>query len=717
MSDSHSLATYFPPLGSTPISSMSSSSQFTLADVVLLVSWSSLFILLWDWATHFQDEVKLVWKSKRPARVPGASSASRLRPGVGAMKWTFLISRYLAIVQAVFAVFLLTIGRHDYDVCDLTRLLPFGFSVVSFSVHLVMSLRMYGLYGQNVTLVVVLGVLSVVDLVAQIVADGFVQPMRVALNVNMSTPLCTCFIMPSSPVFALAFLSPTAFHHLILGLTLWKCYQHASAERVVGSNVVKTLRRGHVGYVLTICLVNFANVILVLQTSSKAYRLINFLPSLTFTQIFLGRIFFSLRRLALTPSAPALNTPEFTHTNESSTLFAPNSPNSRKRTFLRGKSRSRSKQDEMEMARIEQGSTIEIRLEATEVREVEKYQQEHGLSFHAPVLLKGDAKGQDYEGFEVMEEELTAPTIRRRTKSGTSSVTSGNIVFVGHDASGFEDVPLSQHSSIATSSTSTTTSVAPHPLAMPMYHQRPAHFPSSSVDSKDFPQPPSRTETPRLGYTYARPPTYSNVRRSSTYPVSSQSATSAPSPFTELPPHRQRPRPSRIPVPPNHVSAYAFAPDKLTPSSFPYTASSSSSPPLLSDHPYARSRSPHSNTGSPQLGHRASASWNAPTTWLGSELEPPEPSPLSTSTLMGGGVPTPTVEQEMASERDSMGSVEVGVGGEVVAPVPRTPDSATMTIQGWEEVIERREQRREQRRERKGGRIVLSGGADQAGGV
>jgi hypothetical protein len=40
---------------------------------------------------------------------------------------------------------------------------------------MVMALRIYGLYGQSVPIVGVLGALAVLDFVVQLVADGFVQ--------------------------------------------------------------------------------------------------------------------------------------------------------------------------------------------------------------------------------------------------------------------------------------------------------------------------------------------------------------------------------------------------------------------------------------------------------------------------------------------------------------------------------------------------------------
>lgn len=130
--------------------------------------------------------------------------------------------------------------------------------------------------------------------------------MFVRLNpADPSLALHACYITPSSTVLALAFLSSSVFHHVLLLLTLWAAHRHLATERVVGGSLMAVLRRDHAGYVLAICLVNFVNVVLVLQTDAPAYRLIFWVPAVCVTQILLRHIVFAIRRRATGP-APAL---------------------------------------------------------------------------------------------------------------------------------------------------------------------------------------------------------------------------------------------------------------------------------------------------------------------------------------------------------------------------------------------------------------------------
>jgi len=44
------------------------------------------------------------------------------------------------------------------------------------------------------------------------------------------------------------------------------------AEKVLGTSIVRIIRRDQILLVLAICLVNFVNIVLVLQQNQKAYR-------------------------------------------------------------------------------------------------------------------------------------------------------------------------------------------------------------------------------------------------------------------------------------------------------------------------------------------------------------------------------------------------------------------------------------------------------------
>ncbi len=82
----------------------------------------------------------------------------------------------------------------------------------------------------------------------------------------------TCYLAPTSTVFALTFIAPSVLSHTILIISLAKSWQHLQVEKVLGTSVVKILRRDQIFFVLAICLVNFVNVVLVLQQDQRAYR-------------------------------------------------------------------------------------------------------------------------------------------------------------------------------------------------------------------------------------------------------------------------------------------------------------------------------------------------------------------------------------------------------------------------------------------------------------
>ena len=108
--------------------------------------------------------------------------------------------------------------------------------------------------------------------------------------------LHACFITPSSPLLAVAFITPSAFLSLLLLLTLYATWNHRAAERALGHSFASVLRRDQALYLLAICLVSLVNVGLVFQTTKKAYRLIGWLPSMCLTQILLRQVVFNTRR-------------------------------------------------------------------------------------------------------------------------------------------------------------------------------------------------------------------------------------------------------------------------------------------------------------------------------------------------------------------------------------------------------------------------------------
>ncbi|GAA5882522.1 hypothetical protein JCM8547_001464, partial [Rhodosporidiobolus lusitaniae] len=152
--------------------------------------------------------------------------------------------------------------------------------------------------------------MSVIDVGLQLATDVLVQPvfLTYALSFDGSTspPLHVCYITSTTPVLAITFLSPAVVGHVVLFLTLFASWRHWATEKALADSGVKTpslmasLRMHHTGLVLAICLTNFVNVVLVLQTAARAYQLIHFLPSLVLTHLLLTRLFFSLER-RLTP--------------------------------------------------------------------------------------------------------------------------------------------------------------------------------------------------------------------------------------------------------------------------------------------------------------------------------------------------------------------------------------------------------------------------------
>ena len=188
---------------------------------------------------------------------------------------------------------------------------------------MVMVFRLYGLYGQRGIILFSLGTLAILDFVAEIIASTYVQRQyldpftfsftptalyaRAAISAARLVAELTflaaiyyrlpapgvhlCYLHPTSSVFALAFIAPTVFHHIILGFTLFKSYQHLSQERAIGGqSVVSVLRRDQIFYVLVSTLLVSSGPILTIRSfcrryvssiSSTSYSFCNSLPRAT----------------------------------------------------------------------------------------------------------------------------------------------------------------------------------------------------------------------------------------------------------------------------------------------------------------------------------------------------------------------------------------------------------------------------------------------------
>ncbi|KAM0754983.1 hypothetical protein T439DRAFT_126713 [Meredithblackwellia eburnea MCA 4105] len=391
------------------------------------VCWFALLLLIWDWACNITNEINLAWRMKGST---GASIRASTKywswnilcsPGPRAMKISFLCSRYLAIAQAIFVV--MTLTTRTELACSLTRLLPFGFSVVLFSAHIVMCLRMYGLCSHSRVVLFTLVGLAVLDFGIQIVLDGLLQ----SIYMNVTTGDISfngCHIMPASKVFVLAFISPSVFGHVVLLITLWVSWKHLPHERAVGGSLMKTLRRDQFFYVLSICLINFLNVILVLQDAFENYKLINYLPSMCLTQIFLGRIFFSLRRLAKAPvlvggalsSVDISSTPGQGRKDDTPTLH--HGP-----SFLNfGRSRSALSQTSSQtrfsvFPTSKSQQTIEIRLPPSTVIGIDTPTSSKHPRPSLPFAVSGHARNVSGYGDALAKEEKIAGAIVRKSPS------------------------------------------------------------------------------------------------------------------------------------------------------------------------------------------------------------------------------------------------------------------------------------------------------------
>lgn len=96
------------------------------------------------------------------------------------------------------------------------------------------------------------------------------------LLVNMNPNFAICFTYPTSAAFCLVFLSPTIFHHVLLGMTLWKSMKQLQVSKSMGiTPILHVIQRDHILYTLAICLVNFTNFVLVLQPGAWPYKLVS----------------------------------------------------------------------------------------------------------------------------------------------------------------------------------------------------------------------------------------------------------------------------------------------------------------------------------------------------------------------------------------------------------------------------------------------------------
>lgn len=86
-----------------------------------------------------------------------------------------------------------------------------------------------------------------------------------------SGAMTTCFLAPTSSLFAASFVASTVIHHAILAVTLVKTVRHV---RATGSRLLRSLAADSVHLCLALCLSNFVSVVLVLMPSDFIYKLV-----------------------------------------------------------------------------------------------------------------------------------------------------------------------------------------------------------------------------------------------------------------------------------------------------------------------------------------------------------------------------------------------------------------------------------------------------------
>lgn len=133
-------------------------------------------------------------------------------------------------------------------------------------------LRMYSIYERSKRILIFLLSLTALDYALQMSANHAATSIFL---LSQNPHLSICFTVPTTLLYSLVFISPTIFHHIVLVMTLYKSIQHIRATRAGGIySIMNVVQRDQILFVLAICLINFSNLVLVLQGSSWPYRLV-----------------------------------------------------------------------------------------------------------------------------------------------------------------------------------------------------------------------------------------------------------------------------------------------------------------------------------------------------------------------------------------------------------------------------------------------------------
>lgn len=133
---------------------------------------------------------------------------------------------------------------------------------------------MYSIYERSTKILIFLLSLTTIDYILQMSANH--AATSIYLSSNQIANLSICFIVPTNLLYSMVFISPTIFHHIILIMTLYKSILHIKATKAGGiKSIMNIVQRDQILFVLAICLINFSNLVLVLQGSSWPYRLVS----------------------------------------------------------------------------------------------------------------------------------------------------------------------------------------------------------------------------------------------------------------------------------------------------------------------------------------------------------------------------------------------------------------------------------------------------------
>lgn len=274
-----------PPVAHLDASTELSSLDFlTLQRAYAVIILASIVVLAYDHIALFSKEVQLVHRRK-----------------FNFISVVFIASRYGALLYGLFVVAIWAhVRRNPMAACATGSGWSFGFTTVNALASIVMLLRVHALYLRSKRIFALLAALGIIFYGASYFADLYVEPVLLDMPLSEGGALHVCYLRPSSPMFAISFLAPSVFHHILLIIAVYRAVAtYAKSPR----KLVQVLVKDQAFFVLAICLVNFASCVLVFMPDDFRFKLANQLPSMVGTQVLLARLVFRMRKDAdlLTP--------------------------------------------------------------------------------------------------------------------------------------------------------------------------------------------------------------------------------------------------------------------------------------------------------------------------------------------------------------------------------------------------------------------------------